>query len=152
MVRAVGRAAVPGDPYLLRGLLVCVLCGRLMVSGCGTDGTRRYACLPACRQPDLHAEPAESDMLLGALIRCVVTRHPEFGRTQQGDPGDPESWSHGPAVSVEEMRRWTRCDVRDRRAVLLTAYSRVVVNPEGRLRPVWRQVRQPTAELAEAGP
>lgn len=77
-------------------------------------------------------------MLLGALIRGAVTRHPELGRTLAGDPADPESWSRGPAVSVEEMSRWRRCDVRDRRAVLLAAYTRVLVNAEGKLRPEWR--------------
>ena len=89
-------------------------------------------------------------MLLGALIRGAVTSHPEFGSTVLGGPGDFGSWSHRPAVTVEEMTRWQRCDITDRRAVLLTAYTRVVVNAQGKLRPVWRR-HGDRATTAQAG-
>ena len=148
-MRAVGRAAVSGDPYLLRGLLVCVRCGRSMVAICTTEGERAYGCGPGCDQPDVAAEPAESDMLLGALIRCAVMRHPELGRTEP-------AWSDGdhlrPVVSVQELCRWQRCDVHNRRALLLVAYSRVLVNSAGKLRPVWRHCAdQPARALTGAG-
>ncbi|MGH3728977.1 MAG: hypothetical protein ACRDTU_09520 [Micromonosporaceae bacterium] len=137
MTRPEGRAEV-GDPYLLRGLLVCARCGQLVVP-VYREG-RAYSCGPSCRQPDVPAVDAEADMLLGALIRGAVSRDPELGRTALGDPSGPVWWSGEcrPAVSSEEMNRWRRCDMRDRRAVILAAYSRVVVNLAGRLRPVWR--------------
>jgi hypothetical protein len=119
-----------------------------MVAMWSADGERAYGCGPGCEQPDLVAGPAESDMLLGALIRCAVMRHPELGRTD--DVGN-DAAHQSPIVSVEELVRWQRCDVRDRRAVLLTAYSRVLVNSAGKLRPVWRhRADQQARALTEA--
>ncbi|MGH2600499.1 MAG: hypothetical protein ACRDJ9_14075, partial [Dehalococcoidia bacterium] len=45
----------------------------------------------------------------------------------------------GLAVTPEDLARWQRCDIADRRAVLLSAYTHVIVNAEGKLRPVWRR-------------
>ncbi len=94
---------------------------------------RRYSCGPECAQPDLPAHEVEADLLLAALIKCTVTRHPELGAADL------------PTVSADELRHWQRCDTTDRRAVLVTAYTRVLVNTEGKLRPHWRRCRQQPA-------
>ncbi|MGH3663780.1 MAG: zinc ribbon domain-containing protein [Micromonosporaceae bacterium] len=84
---AVGRVAV-ADPCLLRGLLVCARCQRLMLPVYNPRAGRGYSCGPGCAQPDLPAHEVEADLLLAALI---------------------------------------------------TAYTRVLVNTEGKLRPHWRR-------------
>lgn len=113
-------------------------------------------------------------MLLAALVRYAVTVHPEWGSARievdagvgWGDePAQPiggalpgggallggAAQSGGAALSggaaVERWRRWRRCDPTDRRAVLLAAYRRVDVTPEGRLRSVLYQVH--VRELTE---
>ncbi|MGH3734217.1 MAG: hypothetical protein ACRDT6_01105 [Micromonosporaceae bacterium] len=115
------------DPYLLRGLLRCVRCRRPMVAALAV-GRRAYHCGPGCQQVAIDAAAAEADLLLGALIRCAVTLHADLRVARKNLP-----------VTAEELRRWQRCDITDRRAVLLSAYTEVAVNLEGKLRPVWRQ-------------
>ena len=121
-----GRATVP-DLYLLRGLLVCALCRQLMLPALAV-GRRMYDCGPGCVQAAIDAATAEADLLLNALIRCAVTLHPDL-----------RGGRRGPAVTAEEMSLWQRCDIADRRGVLLSAYTHVLVNAEGKFRPVWRQ-------------
>ncbi|MGH3736390.1 MAG: hypothetical protein ACRDT6_12335 [Micromonosporaceae bacterium] len=95
---------------------------------CGNG--RAYDCGPGCDQQSLGAATAEADLLLNALIRCAVTLHPDLRDRR------------GPTVTADEVSLWQRCDIADRRAVLLSAYTRVHVNAEGKLRPVWRHLAE----------
>lgn len=131
VVRAIGRVAMPHarephDAWLARGLLWCLLCRSLLIPVWLVDGQRAYSCGPRCVQSDLAAEPVESQLLLGALIRFAVAAG---GCAYTG-----------PAVTAEEMSRWRACAPRDRRCVLLAAYPRIEINERGEIRPVWRHL------------
>jgi len=124
---AVGRARVPVMRplgYLLEGLLWCGLCGRPMGRTRHRGGPRAYHCGPGCSRPGTPAVRAEQDLLLSALVRAHAVLY-GIGRATA-------------TASPVETRRWLSCDLLDRRAVLRTAYLRVVVDLAGSLHPVWR--------------
>lgn len=139
------------DEFLVRGLVRCGACSRLMVAVRHLHGQRAYSCGPVCPQPDVAARPLEQDLLLRALVRAYVTLYgvgrPRLDpgildvRGRSGDQEHPRSTGgtrSDPVPSAEEVHRWQWCDVSDRRAVLHTAYTCVIVDTGGEPRPVWR--------------
>ncbi|MQA24743.1 MAG: hypothetical protein GEU94_04580 [Micromonosporaceae bacterium] len=128
------------DEFPLRGLLLCRACRRWMIPirYVNPEWTRAYSCGANCGQPDLIAEAVEDHLLLGALVRGIVTTL---------DRG----WV-GPAVTPDEMSRWRQADPSDKRAAMCSAYMRVEVTAAGELRPVWRHLpAPPPAEPALTG-
>ncbi|MGH3713993.1 MAG: hypothetical protein ACRDT4_11115 [Micromonosporaceae bacterium] len=135
------------DPFLLRGLIACTVCQRGLVPVFDPrSGERSYSCGPVCPQPAVPAEPAESDMLLAALIRAAAVTLPTTNSDACDDEFGPVSQmlhrigatSSAPVVSAEEMERWRECEPTDRRAMLNVAYLAVHVTEAGQVRPVWR--------------
>ncbi|MQA25516.1 MAG: hypothetical protein GEU94_08595 [Micromonosporaceae bacterium] len=102
------------------------------------DGTRAYSCGYACSQSDIAAVELEQDLLLKALVRAYTALH-GVGRRVASDQAAPQPWrlSGKLSVSASEMRRWQQCNPGNRRAMLRTAFVRVVVDVEG-VEPCWR--------------
>ncbi|MGH3450709.1 MAG: hypothetical protein ACRDQW_08245 [Haloechinothrix sp.] len=153
-MKAIGRARVPmpvGQPviteYVLEGGLWCLACQRLRCPAPAVDGTRFYACPPGCPQPPTEALPVEQDALLVAYVRATAVLH---GVARPSEvlrfAAEPEHWrnNRGLQVSAEELRGWLQCPMTDRRAVLRTAYERVDIDAEGRVRLVWRHSAEAT--------
>ncbi|MGH3715064.1 MAG: hypothetical protein ACRDT4_16610 [Micromonosporaceae bacterium] len=134
-----------------------------MVPAPRVDGSRYYSCGIDCPQPDLRAVGVEQDLMLPALVRAYVVLY-GVGRADVTVDGEHAAVSCALSftgatpwrepgelvVSDEERNAWLRCDPRNHRAVLLTAYLRVTVDAAGTVIPVWRyaEVAQQTSGAA----
>lgn len=147
-MKAIGRASVPmpvGQPaiteYILEDRFWCLVCSQPRCPAPAIDGTRYYACPPGCRQPPSEALAVEQDALLAAYVRAATVLH-GVGRTSPviRFTTEPEHWHNdsGLNVSAKELRAWQQCPTGDRRAVVRTAYVRIEIDAEGRVRRVWR--------------
>lgn len=148
MVKAIGRAAVPVMPrghaldaeYILDGeFLLCLMCRRWMEPAPRVDGLRAYSCGPPCPRPDVEAAPLEAKAELAALIRAVSILRPDLAHQDAGP--DLASWSRTgqPEPDPEEVRRWERCDVSDRRALVRVAWVRLEIDEHGKGYSVWHE-------------
>lgn len=126
------------DAWLLRGLLSCDRCERLMLPASDRHGTRLYSCGPRCPQEDLSAQRVEQDMRLGALVRGVTTLYPDTAHVKASTHVTPLGCGERPPIDVEDLRRWEQCDVTDQRAVIRAAYVMIRVTVQGSVRPVWQ--------------
>ncbi|MGH3452139.1 MAG: hypothetical protein ACRDQW_15750 [Haloechinothrix sp.] len=152
-MKAIGRARVwvpVGQStiaeYVLEEHFWCLRCGRSRQPAPAVDGTRFYACPPGCPQAPTEALPVEQDALLAAYVRAAAVLH-GLGRPSPvlAFTVEPEHWRNdrGLDVSADESLRWQRCPMTDRRAVLHTAYERVAIDAEGRVRLEWRRCSEP---------
>ncbi|MGH3519385.1 MAG: hypothetical protein ACRDQ7_18605 [Haloechinothrix sp.] len=80
----------------------------------------------------MDAPPVESSAELHALIRATVSLCPELHHVNHRDI------THRPEVDKEERRRFERCDLSDRRALLRAAFVRIEVDADGVIHPVRR--------------
>ncbi|MGH3662831.1 MAG: hypothetical protein ACRDTQ_13340 [Micromonosporaceae bacterium] len=129
-----------GGEFLLdNGMFWCELCERPRRPA-NTNGDRRYSCGARCAQPDTPATPVEQAAMLGALVRAYAVLY-GVGRSdvvfQAPDPLIVDHTDSLPA-SRSERRRWERCDVTDRRAVLRVAYTRIDIDRDGVIHRNWR--------------
>lgn len=134
MRRLIAVGGMSRDAYLVRGLLRCQRCHRLMAPVFDpTAGVRGYSCGPRCRQRVLDAAIVERDLMLCALIRAH--RH-------QAD---------APVVPVEQLEHWLHQPHRAAH-LLQTVYLAVTVTSTGKLRPQWRSsADRDRAESAPTG-
>ena len=129
------------------------------------DGCRYYSCGLTCEQPDQPAIQLEQDLLLRALVRAhqalfgvgrqIVDRSQvDAARLDPLLTGSTPQQPGQLVVARDELRRWQYCDITDRRAVFLTAFTRVVIDTEGIVQPAWRHEQEAIAhrELAQATP
>ncbi|MGH3661260.1 MAG: hypothetical protein ACRDT8_08820 [Micromonosporaceae bacterium] len=149
-LKAVGRAAVPVTPrwhapdaeYILDGkFLLCLMCRRWMQPAPRVDGSRAYSCGPPCPRSDVDAAPLESRTELAAMVRAVTILRPDLTRVRDAG-ADLAACSRAcqPEPALEEVRRWERCDLSDRRALVRAAWVRLEVDERGKVRSVWREV------------
>ncbi len=144
-----GRAVRGRDPWLLRGWLVCDVCGRVMSPARDVSGNQRvYSCGPECAQVDLPANEVEADMLLGALVRGVTTLHRDLARVTPATDDASSRAGKRPPVDADALERWQRCELTERTAVLAAAYVSIRVTVEGKVRPVWQH--NASAHIARA--
>ncbi len=87
----------------------------------------------------MDAPTVETEVEFATLARAVVTLHPDLARRHHRDQNRLD-WSEAPPAEVdaEELRRWQRCDLSDRRAMVRTAYVRVEIDEHGRFHRVRR--------------
>lgn len=136
--RSTSYPAVQNAGFLLDGLLWCGKCQRQMIPVSDVDGTRAYSCGYACPQANIAAVELEQDLLLRALVRAYTALH-GVGRRADSNETVSQPWRLGGrlTVSASEMRRWQQCNPANRRAMLRTAFYRVIVAAEG-VEPCWR--------------
>ncbi len=136
-----GVRAVTGESYLLDGLW-CMRCRRWMRPTSVVPGGRRYRCGTPCPQPDVAAGCVESDLVLRASLRAMVTLHPDLARdTYIGASLEHlADWDatgrHRP--DPDQVRHWHSVNLHDHRELLHAAFLRVDVDRAGRVVPVWR--------------
>lgn len=137
------------NPWLLRGWLVCDVCGRVMTPALNTAADLRvYSCGPVCPQVDLPATDVEQDMLLGALVRAVTTLHRDLARAAPEPGGMVWRTGERPPVDADALARWQQCELTERTTVLAAAYVSIRVTAAGKVRPVWQ--RNASADIARA--
>ncbi|MGH3742247.1 MAG: hypothetical protein ACRDT1_13075 [Micromonosporaceae bacterium] len=85
----------------------------------------------------------EQAALLGALIRGHAVLF-SIGRDPIviGAPDTLAGCDSSPA-SAAERRRWERCEISDRRAVLRAAYTRLEIDERGVIHRIWRHRSSP---------
>ncbi len=134
------RACAPDAEYILDGkFLLHRPCGRWMRPRPDEGGLRTYWCGSACLGGVVDAAPVETEVEFATLARAVVTLHPDLARRHHRDQ-DRLDWCEAPSAEVdaEELRRWQRCDLSDRRAMVRTAYVRVEIDEQGHVHRVRR--------------
>ena len=148
--------ASPESPnkYLLEEMVWCLRCNGQMRPASRMDRSRYYSCGIACEQPKQLAIPLEQDLLLRALVRAHqallgvgrrITDHPRADPAQSSTAVTGGELRQRPSqlvVTRDELRRWQYCDITDRRALLVAAFIRVMIDADGTVHAVWDTSRK----------
>lgn len=122
---AAGWCAVSDDdPYLLRGLLWCGACERVMAPATDERPDRWYGCGAPCGR-NVAATTVESTALLAALLRANVGGFDYSGRDT------------APMVPPYLLDTWQHRPIPERRATIAAAITLITAGPWG-LRYTWR--------------